>query len=473
MKIFRFILPALIALSAFGQSSITIVTNVAGLVALTPVPTRPVVQLLGKTTANDGNGRQVIWSGASTQATNTWDNGGPIASPYGAVAGRWITLTNLTLPVKTSGSGTSGALAKYTGTDTIGNSIITEAGTVDTVAGDLRFSGTTSPGLRLKNLTTTQRDATTPGAGDLVWNTTTTRVNNYTGSAWSDGWVRLAGDTMTGPLGITGGTVTANAPLLDLSQTWNNAAVAFGGINLNITDSAAAAGSYPLAIRQAGTLRIYCTTAGSFYANSLTLGGDVALSRDTANILALRNGANAQTFNTYGTYTDASNYRRLRQTMTTAGAVTIAAEGLGTGATGNTVEFNIDGTDSLRVFSTGAYVKTSQQIGWLSASRLLNSSDGVIRVSNSVGTDFTRLQFGGTTASFPALKRSTNTIQAVLADDSGFAAVQTLYDRFGSGTPEGVVTAPVGATYHRTDGGAGTSLYVKESGAGNTGWVSK
>lgn len=43
----------------------------------------------------------------------------------------------------------------------------------------------------------------------------------------------------------------------------------------------------------------------------------------------------------------------------------------------------------------------------------------------------------------------------------------------GAGTPEGVITAPVGSTFHRTDGGAGTSFYVKESGIGNTGWVAK
>lgn len=41
----------------------------------------------------------------------------------------------------------------------------------------------------------------------------------------------------------------------------------------------------------------------------------------------------------------------------------------------------------------------------------------------------------------------------------------------GSGIPEGAVTAPVGSTFHRTDGGASTTLYIKESGAGNTGWV--
>ena len=43
----------------------------------------------------------------------------------------------------------------------------------------------------------------------------------------------------------------------------------------------------------------------------------------------------------------------------------------------------------------------------------------------------------------------------------------------GSGSPEGVLTAVVGSIYSRTDGGANTTLYVKESGTGNTGWVEK
>lgn len=43
----------------------------------------------------------------------------------------------------------------------------------------------------------------------------------------------------------------------------------------------------------------------------------------------------------------------------------------------------------------------------------------------------------------------------------------------GAGTPEAAITAPIGSLYLRTDGGAGTSHYVKESGAGNTGWVAK
>lgn len=43
----------------------------------------------------------------------------------------------------------------------------------------------------------------------------------------------------------------------------------------------------------------------------------------------------------------------------------------------------------------------------------------------------------------------------------------------GTGSPEGAITAPVGSLYLRRDGGAGTSIYIKETGSENTGWVAK
>lgn len=43
----------------------------------------------------------------------------------------------------------------------------------------------------------------------------------------------------------------------------------------------------------------------------------------------------------------------------------------------------------------------------------------------------------------------------------------------GTGTPEGVVTAPIGSLYLRLDGSTSTTLYVKTSGTGNTGWTAK
>ena len=45
--------------------------------------------------------------------------------------------------------------------------------------------------------------------------------------------------------------------------------------------------------------------------------------------------------------------------------------------------------------------------------------------------------------------------------------------KHGAGTPEGAVIAGIGSFFYRTDGGANTSVYVKESGTGAAGWVAK
>lgn len=50
---------------------------------------------------------------------------------------------------------------------------------------------------------------------------------------------------------------------------------------------------------------------------------------------------------------------------------------------------------------------------------------------------------------------------------------QRLLVVFGHGSPEGRETAPRGTIYIRLDGGAGTTLYVKETAGGNTGWAAK
>jgi hypothetical protein len=41
----------------------------------------------------------------------------------------------------------------------------------------------------------------------------------------------------------------------------------------------------------------------------------------------------------------------------------------------------------------------------------------------------------------------------------------------GYGSPESVVSSGIGSVYLRKDGGAGTSIYVKESGTAGTGWI--
>lgn len=52
---------------------------------------------------------------------------------------------------------------------------------------------------------------------------------------------------------------------------------------------------------------------------------------------------------------------------------------------------------------------------------------------------------------------------------SGTIALSNLAS--GAGNPEGSVVGGVGTIFTRTDGGAGNSVYFKQSGAGNTGWV--
>ena len=44
-------------------------------------------------------------------------------------------------------------------------------------------------------------------------------------------------------------------------------------------------------------------------------------------------------------------------------------------------------------------------------------------------------------------------------------------DYVGTGSPEGVVSANIGSTYRRLDGGASTSFYVKETGTDENGWA--
>jgi hypothetical protein len=71
-----------------------------------------------------------------------------------------------------------------------------------TMTGKLKYSGTTHAGLELNNLTTTQRDALTPSDGDMIYNTTDTKVQMYENGAWTDASAAGA-DASTTVKGIT------------------------------------------------------------------------------------------------------------------------------------------------------------------------------------------------------------------------------------------------------------------------------
>ena len=79
---------------------------------------------------------------------------------------------------------------------------------------------------------------------------------------------------------------------------------------------------------------------GFYAADPSNTSVDAAFARDAADTIAQRRGTNAQTSRLYGTYTDASNYRRLTKTMSTAGVAEIKPEGAGTGASGNVLHIS-------------------------------------------------------------------------------------------------------------------------------------
>jgi hypothetical protein len=111
-----------------------------------------------------------------------------------------------------------------------------------------------------------------------------------------------------------------------------------------------------------------------------------------------------------------------------------------------------------------------QASGAISARVSMSSGDNM-GVINDVSNKAIQIQQAGATGLIQAL---VNAVEKLRVSASGvFLGGTTAFDSQGAGTPEGAVTAPVGSTFRRTDGGAATSFYVKESGSGNTGWVGK
>jgi hypothetical protein len=150
--------------------------------------------------------------------------------------------------------------------------------------------------------------------------------------------------------------------------------------------------------------------------------------------------------NIYGTWTNSTTYERLSFSAPTSANAVIGTNKAGTG-TARGLEIQTDGVTRMTIPATGA-ITFSSQLGTFSAvgnSTFANifladssvygyannfgtgirfASDGVGQLRDNAGTSFGLLQFGGTTASFPALKRSSTTLQAVLANDSGFTNIQ-------------------------------------------------
>lgn len=106
--------------------------------------------------------------------------------------------------------------------------------------------------------------------------------------------------------------------------------------------------------------------------------------------------------------------------------------------------------DRLSLTATGSFQGASATVfGWVSSA------------VDSSGTADTQL------------KRDAAGFVGVYGSGSTYGTLQygtSINLRSGAGSPEGAVTASVGAMYSRSDGASATTLYVKTSGASNTGW---
>lgn len=88
----------------------------------------------------------------------------------------------------------------------------------------------------------------------------------------------------------------------------------------------------------------------------------------------------------------------------------------------------------------------ASNIRWGSSTVMQSPSDGVIALLNNAGTGFTRLQLGGTTASFPAIKRNGTALNFRLADDSADAAVTSAAHTITSASATAIAVGLNGAT---------------------------
>lgn len=156
-------------------------------------------------------------------------------------------------------------------------------------------------------------------------------------------------------------------------------------------------------------------------------------------------------------------------TSNTAGAnLTITgSQGTGTGAGGSIIfqyaPAGVSGTAqnalaaALTINGSNGNIEIATSNLWFGNGnvRFINSgsADGVFRITGTTG-DFNRVQFGGTSSSFPALKRSTTILQVRLADDSAYAPVEA--STVCTATAYTVATLPAAGT-------AGRRAYVTDA----------
>jgi hypothetical protein len=98
-------------------------------------------------------------------------------------------------------------------------------------------------------------------------------------------------------------------------------------------------------------------------------------------------------------------------------------------------------------------IATAENLGWNTRSKINSPANSIITLFNNALNNFDRLQFGGTSSSFPSLKRSSAEIHVRLADDSGYADIDAnVYKTGGTSGVSGSFTTVDGKTVTVTNG---------------------
>ncbi len=286
--------------------------------------------------------------------------------------------------------------------------------------------------------------------------------------------------------------------------TWNNVATTFTGLKFNVTDTASAAGSLLADLQVGGVSKFRVDKAGVVTAASSVVVPSITLNpasgvffsaqayiQTTADgVFKFSNwGSTSQIIMTAG----ASGLATFNGGLTTGGSVLIPAANnfafVGRGGLGATADGVLRLTNSTGTITTDITLSGASAVGastatfggsivtaanvflgpasgviWAGHSILTSPADGNVVLYNQAGTSFGLLQFGGTTSSFPAIKRSATVAAFRLADDSADASITaasvtaSTFLKSGSYT---VATVPSPVT-----AGPGAHIYVANEAGG-------
>jgi hypothetical protein len=103
-------------------------------------------------------------------------------------------------------------------------------------------------------------------------------------------------------------------------------------------------------------------------------------------------------------------------------APSLALGGATIGSNALAVTGTVNTSDNLTI-GGNFQLQTAGVITFGARSRVVDSADGVLALYSNAGTNFNRLQFGGTTSSFPSIKRNATALNFRLADDSADAPI--------------------------------------------------